>query len=141
MLTNEQDQLLSAWKAADNAKKEATAKELELRNKVIEAFSDITDEMHKSIENIDLGYDRYELKIGHKLNYKLADSEAVKLALQQIATSVEGGHIYAERLVKWKPELSVSEYDKLPGGLRSTIDRVLTITPATKSLEIKQRSK
>lgn len=141
MLTNSQNDALASWKAADEAKKAATALELEMRNNVIALFSTNTDEMKSGVENVDLGFDKWELKIQHKLNYKLADTEAINIALANIAASMEGGKIIAARLVKWKPELSVSEYNILGGGQRNIIDKVLTITPATKSIELKQRAK
>lgn len=141
MLTPEQDKLLAAWRKASDDKRAVTALELELREQVIAVFSTETDEMHKGTETVDLGFGRYELKIVHKLSYKLGENDAVKAALSQIAVSMEGGAILADRLVSWKPEISVSEYDKLTGGLRGIIDRVLTIKPAQKTIEIKQRAK
>jgi len=141
MLTNLQNVALANWKAADEAKKAATAKELECRNEVIALFSTNTDDMRSGVENVDLGFDKWELKIQHKLNYKLADTDAINAALAAIAASMEGGRIIAGRLVKWKPELSVSEYNLLAGGQRVLIDKVLTITPATKAIELKQRAK
>lgn len=141
MLTNEQTDLLARWQAAKQAVVQATAIENELRAQVIATFSTETDEMKSGVENIDLGFDKWELKITHKLNYKLGDIIAVKEALGRIASSIDGGHIIADRLVKWKPEVAVSEYNLLDGGQRAIFDRVLTITPASKSIEIKQWSK
>jgi hypothetical protein len=136
------DALLLAWKTAKEQLTTATATERELRAKVIEAFSTINDEMHSGVENVDLGFDRWVLKIDHKLNYKLnGDNQLIALVLTQIATSREGGNLLAERLVKWKPEISVSEYKLLDGGQRVMIDKILTITPATKALELTQKSK
>ena len=136
------DAALLAWKQADAAKDAAVANEKQLRAKIIELFSTETNEMHSGTETIDLNFDRYVLKITHKLNYSLADREAVSAALAQIAVSREdgGGNIIAERLVKWKPELSVSEYKKLDGGQRAMIDKVLTIKPASKEVELTQKS-
>lgn len=134
------DALLLAWKTAKQELAASVANERDLRDRVIAAFSTETNEMHSGVENVDLGFDRWILKITHKLDYKLADADAVKAALAQIATSIEGGNIIADRLVKWKPEISVSEYKLLNGGQRSAIDRVLTIKPATKSIELTQKS-
>lgn len=141
MYNQEQMALLSKWSAAKAAVASATTIENELRAQVIATFSTETDEMKSGVENVDLGFDKWELKITHKLNYKLGEIDAVKEALARIATSMEGGNIIADRLVKWKPEVAVSEYNLLNGGQRAIIDRVLTITPATKAIELKQRSK
>lgn len=141
MLSQEKTDLLARWQAAKTTAANAVITERELRAVVIAAFSTETDEMKSGIEKIDLGFDKWELKITHALDYKLADKDAVTMALTQIASSMDGGNIIAERLVKWKPELSVSEYKLLNGGQRATIDRVLTIKPASKSIELAQRSK
>lgn len=141
MLNQEQTDLLAKWQAAKTAVTTATTAENELRAKVIATFSTETDEMKSGVENVDLGFDKWELKITHKLNYKLGEIELVKEALGRIASSMDGGHIIADRLIKWKPEVAVSEYNLLNGGQRAIIDRVLTITPATKAIELKQRSK
>jgi hypothetical protein len=141
MLSQEQTDLLASWQAAKIAAANAVMNERDLRAKVIETFSTETDEMKSGVENIDLGFDKWELKITHAVDYKLADSDAVKMALAQIAASIEGGSIIADRLVKFKPELSASEYKLLNGGQRAIINRVLTIKPASKSIEIKQRSR
>jgi hypothetical protein len=141
MLTNSQTDLLARWNAAKTALATATAAEKELRAEVIKLFSTETNEMKSGVENIDLGFDKWELKITHKLNYKLADKDAVNVALASITQSMDGGRIIAERLVKWEPELSVSEYNKLDGAQRTLINKVLTITPATKAIEIKQRAR
>lgn len=135
--------LLEAWKTANDKARAAVMIERDLRLQVIEAFSTETNEMASGIENIDIGYG-FDLKIQHKLDYKLDnanDCEALDKALDAIETSMEGGKIIAERLVKWKPELSVSEYKLLGNEQRAMIDKVLTIKPASKSLEIKKRGK
>lgn len=141
MLSQEQTDLLASWQAAKTAAANAVLHERELRAKVIETFSTETDEMKSGVENIDLGFDKWELKITHAVDYKLADIDAVKMALAQIAASHEAGSFIADRLVKWKPEMSASEYKLLEGGQRTIINRVLTIKPASKSIEIKQRSR
>lgn len=140
ILTAEKNNLLSAWNAAKQALTEATGLERELRARVIEIFSTETNEMASGIESIDLG-DGFDLKINHRLDYKLGDRIEVNDALYKIAASMEGGPVVAERLVKWKPEIAISEY-KLLGPIQvGLINKVLTIKPATKSIEIKKRGK
>lgn len=140
MLTKEKSDLIANWNAAKTALANATATERELRAQIIATFSTETDEMKSGVENIDLAYDRWQLKITHKLDYKMADPDAVKQSLSLIASSEEAGYLIADRLVKWKPEISVSEYKLLNGGQRNIIDRVLTIKPAAKSVELSQKS-
>lgn len=138
IISNEKLNILNAWNNAKRALGEATSVERALRAQVIEAFSTETSEMASGVENIDLG-DGFDLKINHKLDYKLGDRDSVNDALDAIAKSMNGGDIIASRLVKWKPEVSITEY-KLLGPIQvGIINKVLTIKPATKSIEIKKR--
>jgi len=128
------DTLLASWKEANAQLKHFRTLEGELRKQVIDAFSEQTSEMASGVENVDIGWG-HTLKVTHKLEYKLDDTKLDK-ALEQIEKTVEYGELLAERLVKFKPELSVSEYKKLPGDAKKIIDTVLTIKPAAKSVEI-----
>lgn len=71
-----------------------------------------------------------------KLNYKL-DKDMTADAQTQIAVLI--GVELATRLVSWKPDLSLTEYKKLPDAAREIIDRALTITPATPTLELRTK--
>lgn len=135
------DTLLSEWKKTNAERVKFIASERVLRDQVIAAFSEITNEMHSGMETLDLGWG-HELKIEHKLDYKLDnanDNEALIKALERIETEIEAGKLLAARLVKWKAEISVSEYKKLPPEAKVIIDGVLTIKPATKAIELKEK--
>lgn len=142
---NNRDQLLTDWKAANEALAAAKAREAELRPLVIEAFSDVTDEMASGIENIDVGYG-YTLKVDRKLNYSLAsanDYEAVDNAADAIGEILDGdfGETIVNRLFKRKFEISVTEYKKileLPNGakIKAIVDKILTIKPAAPSVKL-----
>lgn len=145
MPTQEQYSLLTAWDAAKKTLAEAMMTERELRAKVIEQFSEVTDEMFSGTETIDLQYDSYDLKIVHNLDYKLDnanDYEKVDNALDRIENLI--GEVLTDRLVKRKLELSVSEYKKLGDVSKeavTVINEVLTVKPASKSIEIKKRAR
>jgi hypothetical protein len=69
-----------------------------------------------------------------------AQVEAVQDAIE--ALGPEGSFI-ADRVIKWKPELSVTEYEKLGEsaiGLKAKelIDAILTVTPATPQLSFEE---
>lgn len=137
-IPSNKDALLAEWKTAKAALDIAKATEAQLRTLVVEVFSQETDPMKSGVENVDVGWG-YKLKIEHKLTYKLDNADdCAKLAnvLATIETSMAGGNIIADRLVKWKPELSVSEYKLLSPVNKALIDGVLTITPASKSVEL-----
>lgn len=136
---NNRDILLSNWQ--DAKKQLAHYKELEmtLRADVIAACSEENDSMYSGTERVDIGQG-YDLKITHKLNYSL-NQETVDSALDKIEKECEHGTLLAERLVKVKYELSVTEYKQLPDAARKIIDQVLTIKPASKEVEIVKQSK
>jgi len=144
-MTPEQSALLDKWNSAKNLLKDATATESELRTQVIESFSTVADEMYSGVENIDLGYDNFELKITHNLRYTLDnanDYEAVDNACDRIEALI--GEVLTNRLIKRKLELSVSEYKKLgdvSAEALKEINKVLTIKPASKAIEIKKRAR
>lgn len=126
------DALVAEWATADLALDTAKKREKDLREQVVEAlFADAP-----------IGTNNHELPTGDtlacmkKLNYKL-DAETTANAQTAVAFLI--GHELTKRLVKWKPELSLSEYKKLPDNARAIIDKVLTITPATPSLELKTK--
>jgi len=139
---NDRDAALLIWQAAKAVLAEATLIEKEARATAINLASNITDEMHSGVENIDIG-DGFDFKITHSLSYKLDnanDYEKMHKALDAIEKG-EDGKLLAERLVKAKYEISKKEYDLLPGWAKKLIDPVLTITPASKSVEIKKRAR
>jgi hypothetical protein len=92
---------------------------------------------------IDLGAPGYKLKATGSLNYKLQFStkedgrKALDEALDRISKTGNEGAFLVDRLVQWKPELSVGEYKKLDsdGEIKKIIDAVLTITPGSPTLE------
>ncbi len=126
------DTLVAEWISADETLRAAKAREKELREQVVEAvFGDAPT-----------GTNNHALPTGgtlscvKKLNYKL-DTDATLLAQGNLAGII--GADLTQRLVRWKPELSISEYNKLPADARVIIDAALTITPATPTLEFKAR--
>jgi len=128
--------VLDAWREAVKAHATAQEAERKLRAEVISLFSDMaSNEMSSGMETVPTGIGK--LKIEHKLDYKLdADTDKVDTALDQIEKSMEGGNIVAERLVKWKPEISVREYKLLDAKQKAIVDKVLTIKPASKSVKL-----
>lgn len=136
-----QDKLL-AWDHAKKALDAAKALESSLRQEVLKDFYDFGGEsdLREGTENLELG-NGYKLKATFKLSRKLENKNGeTENALAQIA-NFENGILYAERLVKWSPELSVSEYKKLPTNIREVIDACVTSKAATPSLEIVEPKK
>jgi len=135
--TAQRDAKIMQWQEA--VKNLAAAKEAEaaLRNEVLSGAFDFDPEaLREGTENVELG-NGYKLKAVFKISRNLqGGNEAVEKALQKIEKTGAEGEFIAERLVKWKPELSVSEYKKLPDKFRKLIDEVLTSKEAMPSLKL-----
>lgn len=98
------------------------------------------------------GYGSIKLVFGW--NYSLGDKEKVgsdglkvpvatqvEAVLDEIEALGPRGALIAERIVKWKPELAVKEYEELAASQDETdakakalIDSILTVTPASPQL-------
>jgi hypothetical protein len=129
------DELLVAWDKSKQQLETAKAEEKKLRDQVVEAFFGKVL-LREGTENVDLGND-YKLKAVFKLNRNfVGGEEAVEKALQKIEKAGSEGQFIATRLVKWKPELSISEYRKLPDKFTKIIDEIITTSESTTSIEI-----
>lgn len=126
-VTERRDLMLHEWVKLDGKIKHLKKQELELREKLVKEFSS-KDKIEGS-ETIELGND-YKLRVKKTLRYNL-DSKHVKEALTKI-----NDPDVVERLVSWKPSLSVREYKQLNKDHKKSIDSVLEIKPGTPSLEI-----
>lgn len=126
------EQILAQW---EKAKTEA-AKFKELENQLRIAYVEAVSNPKKlaGTENIELG-NGYKAKIVKKQNYNV-NQDDVNKALDAIENSGPEGKFVSERLIKWKAELSKTEYDALSETHKKMIDEVLTVTPGTPTLEI-----
>lgn len=124
------DDLVSRWERAKVALDTAKKLESELREEVVAAFFRVNSTGTHHFDTSD-GRDLVCVK---KLNYKL-DKDTTAAAQSEIAALI--GAELAGHLVNWKPDLSLTEYKKLPDAAREIIDRALTISPATPTLELK----
>ena len=135
--TANRDAKILAWEAA--VKELAAAKDAEatLRKEVLaEAFAFDPEALREGTENFELG-NGYKLKAVFKISRNLNnENEAVDKVLSKIEKTDPEGAFIAERLVKWKPELSVSEYKKLPEKFKKLFDEVVTSKEAMPSLEL-----
>lgn len=141
----QRDSLLLKWRAERDELERAKANELETRNKLVAMLFD--PEKEEGTETLELG-GGWKVKAQKKLNYTLGDSRAdpqfksVGAALDTIeGLPLEEAKFLADRLVRWKPELAISEYRLLETDERFTpvkeiIDRVLTVKPGTPSFEL-----
>lgn len=135
--TASRDAKILQWQEA--VKTLAAAKEAEaaLRKEVLSgAFNFDPEALREGTENVELGQG-YKLKAVFKISRTLqGGQEAVEKALQKIEKTGSEGEFIAERLVKWKPELSVTEYKSLPDKFRKIIDEVVVSKESTPTLEL-----
>jgi hypothetical protein len=114
------------------------------------------DEMAFRVLAINVGFDtsrtgtqRVELEGGYqakgviKYHYGFVktpegklDKRAIDAALTAIEERSPAGAYIAEHLVKWTPDLSLTEYKKLPAEDKAIIDEVIITTDAAPVLEI-----
>ena len=122
------DKMLLDWKAKKEVLEIAKAEEAEIRAQIVaKVFS---EEKLEGTETYELGQG-WKLKASKRLNYSLNNKDdATEKALEKLPDFV------ADRLVSWKPSLSIREYKQLDNNQRKIIDRVLTIKPGMPSLEL-----
>ena len=135
--TANRDAKILAWEAAVKALAAAKDAEAALRKEVLaEAFAFDPEALREGTENFELG-NGYKLKAVFKISRNLNnENEAVDKVLSKIEKTGPEGAFIAERLVKWKPELSVSEYKKLPEKFKKLFDEVVTSKEAMPALEL-----
>ena len=135
--TVNRDAKILAWEAAVKALAAAKDAEAALRKEVLaEAFAFDPEALREGTENFELG-NGYKLKALFKISRNLNnENEAVDKVLAKIEKTGPEGVFIAERLVKWKPELSVTEYKKLPEKFKKLFDEVVTSKEAMPSLEL-----
>lgn len=127
--------VISEWQDAVGVLARAKDRESELRREILEGGFGFKgeDDDRKGTDNLELN-NGDKLKAVFKQNYKFPDVSALETVLKQMERSAEGA-LLAPRLVKWKPELSMTEYNQLPEKFRDMIDTVLTHSAGTPSLE------
>jgi hypothetical protein len=132
MTNQERDVLIQNWLDAKAASAAAVELERALRQQVMSAFYP-EQQPEKGTFNQELG-NGYKLKFGFKQNLNL-NATLVNETLSEIERTGEDGKFVAERLVKFKPELSLTEYANLSEAHRRIIDRIVTTKPAAPTIE------
>ena len=124
------DYLIMEWERATKALSEAKNYEMNLRKYIMgKLFPDAKE----GTNNLELG-NGYKLTAVVKFNYKFENNDKVQEMIMEFERI---GSDVSARLVKWKPEPSITEYRKLTGQYKAIADAAIIITDATPSLEIK----
>ena len=136
----ERDRLLLTWEESKKALEVAKEKEMEQRKAVVAFAFDPNKE--SGTERIELG-NGYQAKAVKKVSYSFIKTEGGKLnkaaidnALSKIEKTGPAGELIAERLVKWTPDLSLTEYKQLDEKFKKIIDEVIVTSEGAPTLEI-----
>jgi len=137
---SERTRLLNLWETAQKTLAAAKENEMELRKRVVDFAFD--QDQKSGTENIELA-NGYKAKAVKKLNFSFiknsedkVDKKAIDSALCLIESDGAAGELIAERLVKWTPTLSLSEYKQLCGTHKAIIDAVVITKEASPTLSI-----
>ena len=126
-LSPEQLDKLRVWNDAKSIAAHHAAIESTLRDQLVKELFSNKEVGSETIE-IDNGW---TLKATKKLDYKLDNSEGQTVALCAILVDD-----LASKLIKWKPEISVSTYKELDATTQVLFNGCLTIKPAKPTLEL-----
>jgi len=141
------DQAILAWTDAKTSLGSIKELEMMLRTNVSEM---LFPDPKKGTQRYDLGAG-YKIKLVHGWTYTLGDKtnqasirDQVDKALDDIAALGDAGELIAASLVRWKPELSTTEYEKLSDAnatdtqlkAKAIIDAILTVKAASPTLEL-----
>lgn len=136
----ERDRLLLAWQKSKEDLETAKANEIDLRKQCVDFAFDPNKQ--SGTERIELG-GGFQAKAVKKVTYGFikgedgkTDRKAIEKALSKIEADSAAGEFIAERLVKWSPELSLTEYNKLDERTRKIIDAVIVTSDGAPTLEI-----
>ena len=126
----DQNQLLMNWQKATTDLLIAKEYEMNMRKHIV---GRLFPNAKEGTNNFNLG-NGYKLTAVVKFNYKFESNDKVQemiMEFERIDSDVSA------RLVKWKPEPSITEYRKLTVMSKAIADKAIVITDATPSLEIK----
>jgi hypothetical protein len=132
--------LLEIWQDSKNALETAKAKEMYLREIAVNFMANPAKVGR--VDTVDLA-NGYKAKLKIPINYgfvKDSDGKLDKTRLDKALSKIEkdggAGELIAERLVKWTPALSLTEYKLLTPKHLAIINEVLITSEGTPTLEI-----
>lgn len=136
----ERDRLLIDWQNKGAAL--AAAKEQEMTARKLAVMFMHDPSKTGTTENVELG-NGYKAKMKVPVRYGFiqnsegrTDKKRIEKALGWIESDGEAGELVADRLIKWTPELSLTEYKQLPDRFKKIIDEVIVTSEGTPTLEI-----
>lgn len=147
------DKEIQTWLDAKPVLEQAKSAEAEARATVTKT---LFPEPKKGTQRYNLN-SGYKVKLVYGLTYTLGDKDKVddegkKVSIESQVRAIEEkicdlgaeAELLCERLIRWKPELSASEYEKLDSdnatqlAIRNLIDGILTVKPASPQLTFEE---
>lgn len=145
-LSPDKDGMLMLWERTKTQLTEIKELEMSYRKVCSNLLMSTVDQPKEGVNNIELG-GGYVAKVTVKLNYSLdTNNDKVEDALNRIEAIGNEGRFIAERLINWKPTLSVTEYktlmdDALTSAAKkdmfNIMNEIVTITEGAPVLDIK----
>lgn len=121
------DEKIMAWEAARKTLEAAKSAEMEMRKAIV---AEVFDAEQPGTQNAELG-NGWKLKAVVKVNYNVdKDADKVDAVLDKLEDW------QADRLIKWSPTLSVTEYKNLSDADRAVVDTIVTTSFASPTLEL-----
>lgn len=128
---------LATWYGLQKKLAEVKSAEALLRGRIFKHFFPVPVEGSKDNKHPLNDGTGAILQATHVIN---RDVDAAQLDALREAMFAEGSNLpqlELDKLIKWKPELVKSEYNKLSNDERAVFDRVLIVKPGSPQLEIK----
>lgn len=139
MTAEERDQLLLDWQTAKSTLDTAKAKELELRNRIVNETNMFDPAKEEGTETVGLG-NGWSVKAVKKINYTVANKEGEAFGvLQAISNFGEVETHIARELFGFDANLRITKYRELltvnPEAYK-LVQKIVTSKPATPTLEL-----
>lgn len=135
MTVEERDKLLLQWKSAKDVLDAAKDEEMRLRKELVASSGMFDSNKQSGTQTFQLG-NGWAVKAIKKINYNIETGDNLATAINEISALGEVSKYKAEKLVKFTPELSLTTYKELTAEEKAIIDRVLTTSPGSPSLEL-----
>lgn len=137
---SERDKLLLDWRQKKAVLDVAKFEEMQARKQIVDMLHDPA--RTGSTETTDLGAG-YKLKIKVPIRYsfvKNSDGKIDRALIDSVIDTIESdneyGELVAKNIIRWNPELSLTEYKNLPVKYRLLIDDVLVTSEGAPTVEL-----
>jgi hypothetical protein len=127
-------ELIAKWEQCKLQIESLKKLEIEFRNEILkQEFQFDENKCESGTKNLDLD-NGFKLKAVFKTTQTL--DQVKVLQVYDVIKTMHEGEFILKRLLKWKADLSLTEYKKLPVDIKNVFDDCLTVKSSQPSLEI-----